>query len=225
MRVHCHRGCPDPHPENSLAAVREVPTQVDAIEIDVQQCASGEPVVVHDRTLDRTTGRRGAVAGTQLETLEATRLEGTDTTVPTLDSVIDAVPPEIDLTVELKHAGQFDAVAPMLREAGNEVRVSSFVPQALTPFASAGVATALLVDPTRGGGWDAALAAAASIGATAVHVHYESIDADQVTTAHDRGLAVAAWTVPTEEQVARCRRAGVDDVIVDDWEIVPGVDP
>ncbi len=175
MEVVCHRGCPGSRPENSLPAVRAVPTRVDAIEIDVQQCASGEPVVVHDRTLDRTTDRSGAVAGVPLAALESAELEGTAATVPTLESVVAAVPAELGLTVELKHAGQFEAVAPILTDAGNEVRLSSFVPQALTPFAEAGFETALLVDPREIGGWDPVLAAADSIDADGLHAHYETI--------------------------------------------------
>ena len=225
MEVHCHRGCPGPHPENSLPAVRTVPAQVDALEIDVQQCASGEPVVFHDRTLDRTTARSGAVAGIPLPALADTELEGTSAAVPTLESVVAAVPTGIGLTVELKHAGLFEAVSPILADAENDVRLSSFVPQALTPFSEAGFETALLVDPEEIGGWDPALAAAASIDADAVHAHYDALEADRVARAHDRGLDVVAWTVPDEERVRDCRRAGADGVIVDDWRVVPGLNP
>lgn len=221
MEVHCHRGCPGPEPENSLPAVRQVPAHVDAIEIDVQQCASGEPVVFHDRTLDRTTDASGTIAGASLETVSRTTLEGTAATVPTLEAVVETVSPETGLTVELKHAGVFDAVAPILERAENPVQLSSFVPQALLQFAWAGFDTALLIDPRAESGWEGVLDAAISLDADALHAHYAGLNDDRVTEAHDRGLDVVAWTVPDEENVRQCRRDGVDGVIVDDWRIVP----
>ena len=44
---------------------------------------------------------------------------------------------------------------------------------------------------------------------------------ERVESAHDRGLSVNAWTVPTAAAVSRLRGLGVDGVIVDSWTTVP----
>lgn len=63
-----HRGGAGLWPENTLHAFHEAERcGVDAIELDVQMTREGEPVVLHDFTVDRTTDGRGAVAELSLE--------------------------------------------------------------------------------------------------------------------------------------------------------------
>jgi glycerophosphoryl diester phosphodiesterase len=58
-----HRGGSKLRPENTLAAFDHARTLgVDAVECDVHLARDGEPVVIHDPTLDRTTDARGPVA-------------------------------------------------------------------------------------------------------------------------------------------------------------------
>ena len=50
-----HRGASADAPENTLAAFALALEQgADGIELDVQLCADGVPVVMHDDTVDRT---------------------------------------------------------------------------------------------------------------------------------------------------------------------------
>ncbi|MEW6126418.1 MAG: glycerophosphodiester phosphodiesterase family protein [Acidobacteriota bacterium] len=61
--VIAHRGASAFAPENTLAAFRlAIAMDVQGIELDVQLSADGIPVVMHDRTINRTTNRRGRVA-------------------------------------------------------------------------------------------------------------------------------------------------------------------
>jgi glycerophosphoryl diester phosphodiesterase len=220
MDVICHRACPVGAPENSLPAARALPSHVDMIEIDVQRCGSGELVVFHDRVIDRLTNETGTIAGTDWETLREIPLEDTEATIPRLESLIDAVPPEIGLNIELKHAGMAGDLRPLHEGVENEILVSSFVPQAIEPLAETGFQTAHLIDPNRSVGWEPELAAAESIGADAVHPQYEIVSENRIASAHDRGLSVNAWTVTDSATVETLRTAGVDGVIVDDWRVV-----
>lgn len=220
MDVICHRACPVSAPENSVPAARAVPDWVDMIEVDVQRCASGELVVFHDQVLDRVTAGTGAIAGTNWDRLTELSLEGTDARIPRLESVIEALPPTVGLNVELKHAGVAADLEPLIADLDREVLVSSFIPQAITPLAELGVRTAHLTHPDRSAGWEAELTAAESIGAVAVHPHFETVGPEEIAAAHERGLTVNAWTVPDTESVTRLREAGVDGVIVDDWRLV-----
>jgi len=58
-----HRGSPAEAPENTLVSLRRaIDLGLDGVEYDLHACASGEPVLIHDETLDRTTDAHGPVA-------------------------------------------------------------------------------------------------------------------------------------------------------------------
>ena len=69
-RVHVcgHRGYSLHYPENTLPAFAAAKASgATTIEIDVVMTAEGEPIVLHDRTLDRTTDGHGFAADFALE--------------------------------------------------------------------------------------------------------------------------------------------------------------
>jgi glycerophosphoryl diester phosphodiesterase len=99
--VFAHRGGALLVPENTMPALDNgIGLGVDGIEIDVQLSADGVPVVIHDRTLDRTTDRNGPVqslTARELAHVDAgfhfTRdgtfpFRGQGIGVPTLDAVL-----------------------------------------------------------------------------------------------------------------------------------------
>ena len=68
--VIAHRGGSRLRPENTLAAFdHAVALGVDALECDVHLSRDGEPVVIHDATLDRTTDASGPVADRRADEL------------------------------------------------------------------------------------------------------------------------------------------------------------
>ena len=61
--VFAHRGASAYAPENTLVSFEEAKKRgASWIEYDIQLCRSGDLVVIHDETLDRTTTGKGAVA-------------------------------------------------------------------------------------------------------------------------------------------------------------------
>jgi glycerophosphoryl diester phosphodiesterase len=113
-RVHVcgHRGYSLHYPENTLPAFAAAKAWgATTIEIDVVLTAEGEPIVLHDRTLDRTTDGHGFAADFALEQIRrldagarfSPRFAGTR--VPTLAEVVDwAGAEEIGIFVEIKEA-------------------------------------------------------------------------------------------------------------------------
>lgn len=66
-----HRGLAGRAPENTLAAFKAAAQLgLNWVEFDTQPCATGEWVVFHDKTLDRTTNGRGLVQDTAYESLK-----------------------------------------------------------------------------------------------------------------------------------------------------------
>jgi glycerophosphoryl diester phosphodiesterase len=88
MLIIGHRGAPAHAPENTLRSFRTALAMgCNALEFDVQQCASGEMVVIHDRELSRTTSGSGAVAAHDAPTLKKLNA-GEGETIPLLSEVL-----------------------------------------------------------------------------------------------------------------------------------------
>ena len=82
-----HRGGSVEAPENTLAAFRRaLALGADGIELDVQVTRDGVPVVFHDATLARLTGRRGRLA--RLTSLNCAPSAFSGEPIPTLAEVL-----------------------------------------------------------------------------------------------------------------------------------------
>lgn len=70
--VIAHRGASGLAPENTLAAFRlATRLRADGVELDVHLTAEGVPIVIHDKSVNRTTNARGAVARCTLQELQS----------------------------------------------------------------------------------------------------------------------------------------------------------
>ena len=135
-RVHVcgHRGYSLVCPENTMPALAAAKAWgATTIEIDVVLTADGEPIVLHDRTLDRTTNGHGFAADLNLEQIRSLdagagfnpRFAGTH--VPTLAEAVDwAKREEMGIFVEIKEAERpdlaVDQVAALLEATGTTDR-------------------------------------------------------------------------------------------------------
>lgn len=106
--VMAHRGNRARCPENTIAAFRlAIEEGADIIETDLHLTADGVLVCIHDATVDRTTDGSGPVAKMTLEALKqlsasCEQPEFLHERIPTLDEVIQLLPPDRALALELK---------------------------------------------------------------------------------------------------------------------------
>lgn len=106
--VMAHRGNSAQRPENTLAAFRLALEQgADLIETDLHVTADGVFVCIHDATVDRTTDGSGPVAEMRLPALKQLSAsygfeQYADERIPTLAQVMDLLPPDVVLALELK---------------------------------------------------------------------------------------------------------------------------
>jgi glycerophosphoryl diester phosphodiesterase len=214
--VHCiaHRGFAGVNPENTLPAVHDAVERADGVEVDVRRCASGELVVCHDETVDRTTDGTGAVADHTAAELASLSVEGSDAGVPTLADVLAAVPPDVTRHAELKEQGLAADLEALAADAAPPVVASSFDVGALREVEE--LPTAFITSERAG-----ALDRAASLGCRGVHPRTDVCDEGFVDRAHEAGLEVNAWTVTDPTETRRLREAGVDGVITDYPECCP----
>jgi glycerophosphoryl diester phosphodiesterase len=97
-----HRGAAGYEPENTLASFRKaLALGVDMIELDVHLAKTGELVVLHDESVDRTTDGKGPVASKTLKELKALRAGGVEK-IPTLEEVLNLIDKACMLNIELK---------------------------------------------------------------------------------------------------------------------------
>ncbi|WP_420861500.1 glycerophosphodiester phosphodiesterase family protein [Algirhabdus cladophorae] len=100
-----HRGLhdvTDGRPENSLEAFEAAISAGYGIELDIQPSADGVPMVFHDYDLARLAGIKGPIAQCSTQQLEAQKLVGGPTGIPTLKTVLECVRGKVPLLIEIK---------------------------------------------------------------------------------------------------------------------------
>ena len=129
LLVSAHRGASMPgYPENAIESMLYFLEDGPAmLEVDVGTTSDGVLILMHDRTLDRTTTGEGRVADTSYaEIQEMTLVDDfgtvTDFKVPTLAEAIRAVRGKGVMTLDLKDASAEQIVA-ALKEEGAEDEV------------------------------------------------------------------------------------------------------
>jgi glycerophosphoryl diester phosphodiesterase len=130
--VIAHRGASGSAPENTLPAFEVATRQgADAFELDVRLTADEVAVVVHDPTLERTTGRRVSVGGQTLAQLREADagarfspdrgrtfpFRGAGVVIPTLAEVLRAFP-DVAVLVDIKESRAQAEVRRVLLEEG-----------------------------------------------------------------------------------------------------------
>jgi len=121
-----HRGDCKVAPENTLPAILSaVKKGAPMIEFDVQKTKDGHLVIMHDGTVDRTTNGKGKVSDLSFAEIRALDAgswfaeEYAGTQVPTLEEVLDAIPPGILCNVHLKNGPGLAAdAARLIRDKG-----------------------------------------------------------------------------------------------------------
>ena len=123
-------------PENSLHAFYLALKKGYGIELDVHLMRDGELAVIHDSTLERTTGQKGKIEHLTTGDLSRYNLEGTDETIPLFKDVLAMYNGKAPLIIELKTAGNnaaklCKAVFKLLDNYNGLYCVESFDPRCL----------------------------------------------------------------------------------------------
>jgi len=226
-----HRGASKYAPENTLAAFDlALASGAPAIELDTMLTRDGVPVVLHDRTVERTTNGRGRVDDLTLEQVqvldagEKFSAEFRGERIPTLEQVFRRYAGKLLINVELKnYHAPLDALPEVVIELVGRMQnqdsliFSSFNPinllriKKLLPEAKA----ALLVENS-GGGCLLASRAFAFTSPHFIHPHTGYITPDYIRREHARGRRVNVWTVNDMQAAANYRDWGIDGMIGDD---------
>lgn len=226
-----HRGCARQFPENTRRAVRSCAPHVDRIELDVRRCGSGELVVHHRDDLAAKTDSEGSVHGTSLDVLQDVDVLGTGSGIPTLASLLDDVPSDVDLQLDLKHGGLATDVADVVADSEHDVYPCSAdvdvlrrVRETDLPFGYVSFTyfEARPVSDEEVARLDYAdvLETAAALGCEFVEAPHElCVQTGFVADAHEAGLDVVAWPISTAETADAVREARVDGLMLDRYDV------
>ncbi len=100
-----HRGYPVKYPENTITAFHAaIELGYSHLEIDVHLSKDGVPVIMHDKTVTRTTDGSGLIKDHTLKELKELSIRQNET-VPTLEETLALAKGKIRVAVELKQQG------------------------------------------------------------------------------------------------------------------------
>jgi glycerophosphoryl diester phosphodiesterase len=113
-----HRGAAGHAPENTLRGIETaIALKADLAEVDLRRTKDGHLVLLHDRTVNRTTNGSGAIAALLLR--DARRFDaGQGQRIPTLDEILRAATERIGLILEIKVEGLAEEVLRTVRQVG-----------------------------------------------------------------------------------------------------------
>jgi len=232
--IFAHRGASANAPENTLAAFQLAVEQgADGIELDVKLSADGEVVVIHDATVDRTTGAHGRVKDMKLDELRALdagsffsdKLKGEK--IPTLEEVFETVGKKAFINVELTNYNAprdhlVESVCMLVKRFGfqKQVLFSSFISSNLSKARSylPNVPTGLLALPGIVGAWHRSFGFAFGK-YDALHPSLKNTTQQQIYFVHRLNRRAHVWTVNEEDDMRRLFKWGVDGIFTDDPQL------
>jgi glycerophosphoryl diester phosphodiesterase len=232
--VLAHRGASAERPENTASAFELALEQgADGVELDVQRCASGELVVVHDVELSRLAGQPVRVAKTPWAVLKGLDVGSwfhprfVGTRLLQLSEALECLGPDALVNVELKGEGRGDPLLPpraagVLDAAGGPERflVSSFNPFLLRGFQEVArrlppvrrPAAALLFEPGHLTSW-APVEVAKRLHLQALNPARQLCRARRMSAWVQEGYAVIPWTVDEPAAAMTLWEAGATGII------------
>lgn len=227
---YAHRGARGHAPENTLLAFDlAFDLGAEAIECDVRRSRDGDLFIVHDGTVDRTTGGTGSVAamhGSELRALDAGHHWGVHERIPTLAETLALVHERGGaINLEIKGESVAESVEtaraaePVLREQDATMRarilVSSFEHPAIQLLKER--LPWLRIAMLYGSEWrrNDLIAPARAIGAEAIHPGVALVTPELVRQAHNANLQVSVWTANRHATIRRLLTLDVDGLFSD----------
>lgn len=229
--IFAHRGASAWAPENTLAAFRlALEHGADGIELDTKLTADGHVVVIHDQTVERTTGAPGVVRQMSLAALKALdagchfSASFAGEKIPTLAEVFAEVGERTLINVEIaNYASPGDAlpdkIGALVREFGLQDRVmfSSFHPLNLVRIRRQLPQAPVALLALKGlPGWLSRGPLGRLFSPRFLHPYYTDVTPQFLAYEHRAGRRVNAWTVNDPNDMGRLFKIGIDGIITDD---------
>lgn len=215
-----HRGAKGYVMENTIASIDyALNLGVNAIEIDVYRCASGEIVVFHDETLERVSTRVNRIEELTLPEIQLILLHG-GYSIPTLQEVIEFIDDRVVLNIELKGEdtaeGTFECVSTHINKgklSKSNLIISSFHDEELKKYRK--LDREIKIGVLTRNDIDADIKLAKEIDAYSIHPFYEQLDKKLIDSLQQINFKVIPFTVNDSELIKSFIMEGVDGIFCD----------
>lgn len=221
-----HRGAAGKAPENTMASVRQaIEDGADWVEIDVQESADGEVMVIHDSDFMKLANVNLKVwegTAAQIATIDVGSWFDpafSDERVPTLRQVLEAARGKAGVVIELKYYGHDERLEQRVADIVDAMEMASDV--AVMSLDYAGVLRMRALRPD----WTIGLLSATAIGdLTRLDADFLAVNMGMATPAFVRhaqgnGKQLYVWTVNDPVSMSRMMSIGVDGIITDEPEM------
>lgn len=231
--VVAHRGASGYEPENTFASFDLAVGQgADMLELDVHLTKDDVAVVIHDDTLERTTGQTGKVRNRSLSEIRslnaaARKANHSFEPIPTLEEVVDKYYDKVGLMVEIKYGSSFykgveQKVISILErfDVVDSCEIISF------DFDCIRRVRAIREDISTGiifvGKISEFTQLAKGVGCMALHPSYEYVTVEDVAQVRETAnLEIYSWTVNDLEEIRhQCEVVRPDGIVTDYPDIV-----
>lgn len=236
--VIAHRGASGLAPENTLTAFKKaIDLGVDRIEMDLRQTIDGEVVVLHDKTINRTTNGWGSIRKLSLKKARKYSAGSwfhhsySAERIPTFREVLELVNGRATLLLEIKDGSPYHHniegnILKLLDEyqAHKWCIVQSFNDRIINNFRSLPdlhsdihklFAAFIPVAPFYGGSKFSYKRLRRYEFAHEVNINYKYVNPRVVRKVHEMGKKVNVWTVNEIENQNKYIKMGVDGIITD----------
>lgn len=221
VKVTGHRGASGFAPENTIASMKKaIEFGADFSELDVQETADGQLVLLHDGSLDRTTDTTGNIWEMNYADLKDVdagswfSAEYAGEPIPTLAAVIDTVHGKMKLNIELKMNGHQKQLT---EKVVNLVTKKNFIPQCiLTSFDRDAVRKVKALNNRIKTGYIFSKMPDEDIYTAEfdlLSVNKKLVTKEMVEKAHKNGKEVHVWTVNEAGDMKKLIQLGVDNII------------
>ena len=230
-----HRGASQVAPENTITAFElALKHGAEAIELDTRLSADGIPMVIHDRTVDRTTNGSGKVD--QISTHELLKLNAgvkfpskySYEKIPLLEEVFITFKNRALINVELKNNHNLsDDLPEKVIELTNKLDMldqtlfSSNFPSSLKIIKLLDSHTHVALICSQGiSGYLLRSRLFSSVSPDFIHPNFNDVSKSFIERQHRMNRKVNTWTVNQKKILIRLIKLGVDGIITDNPKLV-----
>lgn len=227
-----HRGASLEFPENTLIAFNEaIKKGTDRLELDVNMTSDNVLIIMHDKTLDRTTNGKGVVLETSFEEIQKLdagswkNAKFKDEKVPTLKEVFELAKGKVLLNLDLKDESVAIPMAKLAREMGmiDDIVITGTIPQSVTAIRS--------IEPTISMFYELItedvlknpkeqVLAIRKAHLSGCLLNFKGVNDIFMKECKKHGIAVYVYDVLKEEDMKKMIEAGVDGMMTDNLEVL-----
>ncbi|MBA4312881.1 MAG: hypothetical protein C0417_09650 [Chlorobiaceae bacterium] len=228
-----HRGSSASAPENTIASfLKAVEDQSDAIELDIRISLDHHLIVIHDKSINRTTNGRGYISKLNLDDIKRYDAgswfdpQYAGEKIPTLSEVLNICKGKVGINIEIKAEADNRTDAILVKNCLSELKryrnnddilISSFNKKILEKIReeNSNISLGYLYDPIHNYLRNPVKQTMA-LGAGYLNVSNRVVGKRLVEEAHDVGVRVGVYTVNTLNQLKKVVQFNVDAIITND---------